>query len=172
MPYSALNATADGVQLSGDGRFQMDDGALAGRLALTADDLSRALAVVGIPSVYGTCTATLTVDGNLNRPQFSVDLASKNLKVDTYTLGDLTVEANLDHDGQLNLTTLDLQNRGSRIQGNGRLRLLPDGGGIDPEFVNALNLTLQTCPLPTSWNPHQLTAPLTVGCKWAARLDH
>ena len=141
---SRINAAADGVELSGDGHFQMDDGALAGKLALTADDLSRVLAVVGIPSVNGACTAALTVDGSLNRPQFSVDLASKNLKVDTYTLGDLTVEATMNHDGQLNLTALNLQNRGSRIQGNGRLRLLPDSGGIDPEFVNSLNLTLAT----------------------------
>ncbi len=122
----------------------MDDGALAGKLALTADDLSRALGVVGIPSVYGACKASLTVDGNLNRPQFSVNLASKNLKVDTYTLGDLIVDANLDHDGRLNLTTLNLHNRGSRVHGNGRLRLLPGSGGIDPDFVNALDLTLAT----------------------------
>ena len=141
---SRLNAAADGVKLTGDGHFQMDNGALAGKLSLTADDLSRALALVGIPSVNGACAALLTVDGNLNRPQFSVDLASKNLQVETYTLGDLNVEANLDHDGQLNLTTLSLQNRDSRIQGNGHLRLLPAGGGFDPEFVNALDLTLQT----------------------------
>ncbi len=141
---SRLNASADGVRLSGEGLFQMDDGALAGKLSLTADDLSRALSVVGIPSVYGTCKASLTVDGNLNRPQFSVDLASKNLKVDTYTLGDLIVQANMDHDGRLTLTGLNLHNRGSRVQGNGRLRLLPGSGGIDPEFVNALDLTLET----------------------------
>ncbi len=139
---SRLNAAADGLELSGEGRLQIGDGALAGKLSLTADDLSRALAVVGIPSVNGACKAALTVDGKLNRPQFSVDLSSTNLKVDAYTLGDLIVQANMDHDGRLNLTALNLQNRGSRIQGDGRLRLLPDSGGIDPEFVNALNLTL------------------------------
>jgi autotransporter translocation and assembly factor TamB len=139
---SRLNAAADGVELSGAGRFQLSDGALAGKLSLRADDLSRALAVVGIPSVNGACEASLTVDGKLNRPQFSMDLSSTNLKVDAYTLGDLIVQANMDHDGRLNLTALNLQNRGSRIQGDGRLRLLPDSGGIDPEFVNALNLTL------------------------------
>ncbi|MEE4112581.1 MAG: hypothetical protein V2I40_07170, partial [Desulfobacteraceae bacterium] len=144
LAISRLNASGDGVAVTGDGRFQMDDGALAGKLALTADDLSRALGVVGIPSVYGACKASLTVDGNLNRPQFSVNLASKNLKVDTYTLGDLIVDADLDHDGRLNLTTLNLHNRGSRVHGNGRLRLLPGSGGIDPDFVNALDLTLAT----------------------------
>jgi autotransporter translocation and assembly factor TamB len=139
-----LNAETDGLRLSGNGRFQMDDGALAGNLSLAAEDLSRALAVAGMPSVYGACTAELTVGGSLNRPQFSVDLASKNLQVDTYTLGDLNVEANLDHDGRLNLASLILKNRASQIQGDGRLRLLPDSGGIDPEFVTALNLTLKT----------------------------
>ncbi|MBC2742643.1 MAG: translocation/assembly module TamB domain-containing protein [Desulfosarcina sp.] len=138
-----LNAAADGVELSGNGSFQMDGRALSGNLSLTADDLSRALAVVGMPSVNGTCNAALTVDGSLNQPQFSVDLASKNLHVDTYTLGDLTIDADMDHDGLLNLHALTLQNQESRIQGNGRLRLLADGGGIDPGFVNALNLTLE-----------------------------
>ncbi|MBC2710857.1 MAG: hypothetical protein HGJ94_07635 [Desulfosarcina sp.] len=109
-----LNAAADGVELSGNGSFQMDGRALSGNLSLTADDLSRALAVVGMPSVNGTCNAALTVDGSLNQPQFS-----------------------------LNLHALTLQNQESRIQGNGRLRLLADGGGIDPGFVNALNLTLE-----------------------------
>ena len=139
---SRLNADADAVRLSGDGRFQMGDGVLAGKLLLTADDLSRALAVVGMPSVNGACMAALTVGGSLNRPQFSVDLASKNLKLDTYTLGDLIVEANLDHDGRLHLTALNLENQGSRVQGHGRLRLLPGSGGIDPDFVNTLDLTL------------------------------
>ena len=140
---SRLNAATDGVELSGDGRFQMNDGALAGKLSLTADDLSRALAVVGIPSVYGACTAALTVGGSLNRPQFSVDLASKKLKIDTYTLGNVSIVADMDADGLLNVTDLSLKNQDSQIEGNGRLRLLANGGGIDPAFGNALELVLK-----------------------------
>jgi autotransporter translocation and assembly factor TamB len=140
---SDLNVAAEGLALSGEGRFQIDNRALAGKLALTADDLSRALAVVGMPSVRGAGQADLMVDGSLNRPQFSLFAVSKNLQVDTYTLGDLTVDAAMDHDGRLNLKSLNLHNRNSRIRGSGRLRLLADGGGIDPVFVNVLDLTLE-----------------------------
>jgi translocation and assembly module TamB len=141
---SRLNASTDGIELSGEGRFQMEDRMLAGKLYVAAADLSRVLAVVGMPSVKGACKTTLTVDGSLNRPQFSVDLATTNLKVDTYAIGDLMVNADMDHEGRLNLTTLNVKNRGSRIQGNGRLRLLPDSGGIDPQFTNTLVLTVET----------------------------
>lgn len=141
---SRLKALADDVELSGDGRFQMDDEALAAKLSLRADDLSKVLAVAGIPSVNGACTAELAVDGSLKQPQFSLDLVSKNLKIETYSLGDLIVQANMDPEGRLNLNSFDLQNRGSRIEGKAQLRLLPGGGGIDPEFVNTLALTLET----------------------------
>jgi translocation and assembly module TamB len=138
-----LDADADGVELFGDGRYQMNDGALAGNLSLTADDLSRVLAVAGIPSVNGACSAALTVDGSLSRPQFWLNLTSNNLKVDTYTLGDIIVEASMDHNGRLDLTTLNLKNQDSRIEGHGRLRLLADGGGIDSTFGNSLELVLK-----------------------------
>jgi translocation and assembly module TamB len=138
-----INADADGVKLIGNGRYQMNDGALAGNLSLTANNLSQVLAVAGIPSAHGACSVALTVGGSLSQPQFSLNLTSNNLKVDTYTLGDVIVEANMDHVGRLNLTTLSLKNQGSRIEGNGRLRLLAGGGHIDPKFDNALELLLE-----------------------------
>ena len=140
---SSLNVVTDGVELSGDGHFQMEGQSVAAELFLMAGDLSQALAVVGVPSVSGTCTAALSVDGSLRQPKFSADLASKNLKYDSYSLGDLSVKASMNHDGLLKLTALNLQNKGSRLEGNGHLRLLPNGGGIDPEFVNSLTLTLE-----------------------------
>ncbi len=142
LSVSHLNAAVDGVELSGSGHLEMDGRALDAKLSLAAADLSRVLAVVGIPSVNGACNAALTVDGNLNRPQFSLNLASNNLTVGTFTVGDLTIDADMDPDGLLNLHTLTLQNRGSRVWGNGRLRLLPNSGDIDPGYVNVLNLTL------------------------------
>ncbi len=140
---SRLNAAVDGVELSGNGRYQISDRSLAGKLALAADDLSRAFAVMGMASVRGACNAAITVDGHLDRPQFSLDLTSKNLGIDAYSLGDLTIDAGMGPDGLVNLSTLSLQNQDSRIRGNGRLRLLPDGSGLDPGFVNTIDLTLE-----------------------------
>ncbi|MGA6924729.1 MAG: hypothetical protein WBY88_03545, partial [Desulfosarcina sp.] len=139
---SRLEAFSDGLDLSGDGRFQWQDRKLAGNLRMTADDLSRALAVVGLGTVSGAVDATLTADGSLNQPQFSLGLTAKNLNVDAYSLGNLTVDAAMDPEGRLQLTTLRLTNQASRIQGSGRIRLLP-GGRIDPDFENALTLNLE-----------------------------
>jgi len=146
LSVSGLKVNTDGLQLAGDGRFQLDEQTVAAQLTLKADDLARALAVVGVSSVGGALTAALNVDGNVKQPEFSVDLASKNLKFAAYSLGDLLVQANMDQDGLLQLSSLALQNKGSRIQGKGRLRLLPlpEGGGLDPEFANNLQLSLKT----------------------------
>ena len=85
---SRLSAVSEGVELSGDGHFQVDDEAIAAQFSLQAKELSRVMAVAGIPSVNGACTAELTVGGSLAQPQFALDLASKNLKTETYSLGD------------------------------------------------------------------------------------
>ena len=115
LTVSELNVNTDGLKLAGDGRFQLDEQKVAAKLSLTANDLARALAVAGIQSVSGAVNADLSIDGSVQQPQFSVDLASKNLKFTGYSLGDLQVKANMDQDGLLQLTTLELQNKGSRI---------------------------------------------------------
>jgi translocation and assembly module TamB len=137
---SRLDASASGVNVSGTGRLQMNDGLLDGSLSVTADDFSRALAVAGVTSVTGAGNAALTVGGSLSRPQFALTLDSKNLAIDAFSIGDLALAADMDHAGMLDLHTLLLQNQGSRVEGNGRLRLLPDSGGIDPAYQNRLNL--------------------------------
>lgn len=140
---SHLDTIADGFELSGAGHFQIDDQTLAGNLALTSEDLSQALAVAGLTLVDGACNAALTVGGSLSQPQFSANLLANNLKIDVYTLGNVSIEAEMDPDGQLHLTHLALQNKDSQIRGNGRLRLLPNGDGIDPAFINTLGLTVE-----------------------------
>ncbi len=140
---SHLNALADNVELSGTSKLQMDNGAIAAKLSLKADDISNVLAVAGIQSASGAFSTELIVDGSLKQPQFSLDIASKDLQVDNYSLGDLIVQANMGSDGRLSMTSLDLHNGGSRIQGDGSIRVLPGGGGLDPEFINNFTFTLE-----------------------------
>jgi autotransporter translocation and assembly factor TamB len=142
LTVASLDASADGFELSGDGRFQVDGQALAGNLKLTSADLSRALAVVGMPFIEGACRAVIAVDGSLSQPQFDLDLAASALKIDDYTIGSLAIQADMNPDGLLQLTRLDLQNRDSRLGGSGRLRLLP-GGRVDPDYRHALELVLE-----------------------------
>lgn len=140
---ASIETVSDGLELAGDGYFQIDDQALAGNLAVTAVDLAHTLAVVGLPFVEGACNAALSMGGSLRQPQFSADVAAKNLKIDAYTLGNVSIKAAMDSQGRLQLTDLALQNQDSRIQGHGRLRLLPQGLGIDTTYQNALELSLE-----------------------------
>lgn len=127
-----LGATTDGLKLSGTASLDMNDRTLAGDLALTAPDLSHALAVVGIASANGACKARIQADGSLDQPQLSLNLATSNLGVETYRLGNLNVDAKMTQDGTIDLSTLTLENKKSRIQGSGRLRLRKNQ--IDPDF--------------------------------------
>jgi autotransporter translocation and assembly factor TamB len=142
LAISRLDAAAGGFDMSGDGRFQMDSRTLDGRLSIRASELSQALAVVGITAVRGSGNADLAVSGRLTRPQFTLKVKAEHLDVAAYTLGNLVVDAAMDADGRLHLTTLALQNRGSRIKASGRLRLLAEGAGIDRRFDNRLDLSL------------------------------
>ncbi|WP_419660590.1 conserved uncharacterized protein, DUF490 [Desulfosarcina variabilis str. Montpellier] len=130
-----LNADTDGLKLSGTGRMDVNERTLAGDLALNAPDLSHALAVVGVPWASGACTARIQADGSLDQPQLSLSLSTRNLGVETYRLGNLLIDLNMDQDGIIDLSTLTLENRKSRIQGSGRLRLRDNQ--IDPDYDNA-----------------------------------
>ncbi len=142
LTVSRMGATADGFELSGDGRFQVDGQALAGNLELASTDLSRALAVVGMPFIEGALKAVVSVGGNLSQPQFDLDLTADALNIDAYTLGTVAIQADMNPDGLLSLTRLDVQRKDSRIGGSGRLRLLP-GGRVDPDYHHALELVLE-----------------------------
>jgi autotransporter translocation and assembly factor TamB len=137
-----MNASTEGFELSGDGRFQVDGQALAGKVQLTSADLSRALAVVGMPFIEGACNAVVSVGGSLSQPQFDLDLTADDLNVDAYTLGTVAIQADMNPDGLLRLTRLDVHSKDSRIGGSGRLRLLP-GGRVDPDYGHALELVLE-----------------------------
>ena len=135
-----LDAATDGLKLNGTGNLGLIDRTLSGDFTLAAPDLSRALAVAGVTSVSGACNGTLQADGSLDQPKLSLNLSASNLGVETYTLGNLTVNANMDPDGLLTLSTLTLQNANSLIQGNGRLRL--EENRIDPDFDTTMSIDI------------------------------
>ncbi len=129
-----IDAAIDSLRLTGTASVGLNDRDLAANLVLDAPNLSRALTVAGIPSASGSCHATLHADGRLEQPQLSLSLSARDLGLEPYTLGDITVDANLSPDGILNLSTLTIQNGNATIQGNGRLRLQLAAGRIDPDF--------------------------------------
>jgi len=138
---SRFNVVADGVKLFGEGNFQTADQSVAAKLFLTADDLSRVFAVAGVPSASGACEVTLSVDGKLNQPQFSVDLASKKLQFAPYTFGDIAGTLRLSG-GTFFLDRLHLDNNASTFDATGSIHLLDPGKLTliaDPHFTFTAN---------------------------------
>lgn len=127
-----LTADTDGLTLSGTGSVDVNERTLAGDLSLNAPDLSHALAVVGVTSASGACMATFQADGSLDQPQLSLNLSTRKLGVETYRLGNLLIDANMAQNGIIDISTLTLENKKSRIQGHGRLRL--QDNQIDPDY--------------------------------------
>jgi len=155
LTVSQIKGVADGVDISGDGHYQMDAGAFAGNLELSVQDLARALAVAGVSGVDGNCTANISANGDLAQPQFQLDVIADDLTVDAYRFGNVALRADLDPDGNLTLENLTLKNQNSHIHGNGHMRLKA-GGGIDPNFDNTVELLLETASVADFMQPAPL----------------
>jgi autotransporter translocation and assembly factor TamB len=139
----SLGITADRTQIDAGGRFRWNDRTMDMALSLDAEDLSPPLAVLGLPSVKGSCRADLEATGSLTRPQFAATLEATGLSVNGYRLGDVALDADMDPSGRLNLATVSLKNGESAIHGHGRAILKSDGSILERLVVNRFDLSLQ-----------------------------
>jgi len=128
-----LTAATDGLNLDGTGRLGLQDQSLAADLRIDATDLAPVLALAGVKAARGTVDAAVQARGSLDRTQLALNLSAADLNAGAYALGDLNLEADMDAEGHLNLSTLTLQNGHSHIQGSGRSRLQPGNFRIDPD---------------------------------------
>ena len=167
----SLGMTADRTQLDGAGMFRFNDGALDMNLSLNADDLSHPLAVIGLPSVQGSCRMDLKAAGTVKRPQFTGVLEASGLAMDGYRLGNVVLDATMDPQGRLSLATVSLKNGESTIHGRGQANLSPDGSLSHQLVIDRFDLFLQNAtvsdfiaspPLNGTINGHlQAAGPLT-----------
>lgn len=135
LSVSRLNFVTDGVELSGDGRFHLEDQSVGAKLVLKADDLSQALTIVGIPSIRGAIHATLDIDGTLGSPGSpslagsltgNLSLSGKGLGINAVTIGDIDSKMRL-KGGTIFLDRLHLDNKASAFDARGSIQLLnPD----------------------------------------------
>jgi hypothetical protein len=106
------------------------------------DDLGHLLGVE-LPS--GAASLEFSSQGPWLQPMTQAVLRATDLKWEDWTIGQLTVEADLDESGSVNVSRLALENRESRLRGAGRLELLAADGGMRPD--PPLNFTLDMDPL-------------------------
>lgn len=144
---SRLDAVTDDLSLAGKGHFSMADQSLSAAVTLDTEDISRTLAMAGLPSATGAAHVALDADGSLNRPAASITINTRNLAADAYTVGDLTLVARMTPDGRVQVERLGLVNQETEIKGSGRFRLRLDDGDLDPDFDTRLDLDLSRVSL-------------------------
>jgi autotransporter translocation and assembly factor TamB len=84
----------------------------------------------------GSGILNLSCEGPFGKPSATADLLAREMAVGEHPLGHLTASAQLDRQGQLEITRMVLKNQGSLLEGKGRLHLFKPQGGLqsDPDI--------------------------------------
>ncbi|MBR9982745.1 MAG: AsmA family protein, partial [Desulfatitalea sp.] len=115
-------------------------------------------ALLGVALPTGSAALEFRGQGDARQPEVHAVLVARELAWQTWTIGQLLVEADLDRDGVVQLPRLVLENQGSFIEGRGEVALLAPGGGLrdDP----TLSVTLDFDPLQAAHFAADLPAAL------------
>jgi len=134
---SRLLAQAADTRVEAAGTWNMADNRLDARIAIEAPDLERALSPVGINGAGGQVAAHGRIQGQWHRPQADIRLHAKSLAIDPWVIGNAQVMASLSPEGLLSVTSLEIDNNGSRINGAGTLVLPWVGSSAVPMAFGA-----------------------------------
>jgi translocation and assembly module TamB len=151
---SELTATAESLQLQGDGSLDLDSRAVAANLSLRAPDLGPLLAALGRTGAGGALAVDGRLTGTLQRPAFTFRAEGEALAFSPLRLGRLGLSAELDPSGMLTIRELSLDNRGGRLRGAGTAGLFdPEGeGGFSPDLPLDLTVTFENLAPEDFWD--------------------
>jgi len=118
-----LEAVADGLTLTGDGRYDGKTGQMDAELALDASDLSGVPAVAGLTPVKGAVTLRARIVGPVKSPEADISMHGQGMAVQNVTIGNIQAHARF-LDGDLTLDRFRIQNRSSELSITARARIL------------------------------------------------
>jgi len=121
-----LEASSGSLSMQSSGRFDLSSGNITASLAIEAQDLTESLSSLGIGGIRGACDIRGTLSGSPKRPAFDFVLQGKQLRYRQVTLGNITLNANLEQSGRLRVAVLSLANQGSLINATGSLRVFKE----------------------------------------------
>ncbi len=113
------------------------------------------------PKAFGSLSLDADLSGSTKKPIMDLSLSGTRLKWDTYTIGNLNLEAELSESGILSVSTLNLTNQGSQIQGQGTLQ--PFDPAIPIDFTAQLSNVEATDFLQKEIAKGTLNGTLTAG---------
>jgi translocation and assembly module TamB len=103
--------------------------------------------LLGVALPSGAATLEFSSQGPWLLPMTQAGLRATDLIWEDWTIGQLTVEADLDDSGTVNVSRLALENRESRLSGAGRLELLAADGGMRPDPPLTFTLDMDSLDL-------------------------
>ncbi|MGD9010565.1 MAG: translocation/assembly module TamB domain-containing protein, partial [Desulfobacteraceae bacterium] len=138
----SLTAETDSHSFQADGRIDVAERQIHGAGQLDSSRLSDLGALFGITLPSGQGTLQLKWQGQWTHPSVQCNLLAQHLEISGWRLGRLLVEAELNPEGLVRFPRLVLENRGSLLEGRGRLMLRSQDGAwlSDPPVELALSL--------------------------------
>ena len=94
-----FTAGAGDLSVEANGRFDFNAGTIDADVTMDAPHLSQALAPLGVANVSGKAGMKAQISGSLGKPQFSLKLAGSDLELLDLRLGDVDIDAVLNHFG-------------------------------------------------------------------------
>ncbi|WP_054032610.1 translocation/assembly module TamB domain-containing protein [Desulfatitalea tepidiphila] len=138
----SCQANLDDTTLEAGGTLDWEQHRIDARATLRSDRIASLGALLDMPLPDGGALLRLEVEGTWDRPLARGALLAENLALDSRHLGRLLAEGALNPEGVLHIHRLALENRGSHVEGKGRLTL-KDGDGrwsSDPGIEGDLDL--------------------------------
>lgn len=139
-----LQAVAEGNNLHANARINFSTGEIEQAEArFSWARLEKLGAAMGIELPSGEGTLNLRCRGPFQRPTAEVDLLARDLAAGQRPLGRLLAEARLNAQGSLDISRMVLENRGTLLEGSGRMDLLKADGGLQADPGVDLDLVFQ-----------------------------
>lgn len=126
-----LTANAGSTRINAKGIINPQDKTISADLACQSDNLSESLLPLGIKGASGSLQLNAVLSGGIDHPEFSFKLKSKGLGFREIQIGALNLDAKLEPEGILSISSLSLKNQESELTGKGGIRFFFSQGKID-----------------------------------------
>ncbi|MDM8553451.1 translocation/assembly module TamB domain-containing protein [Desulfococcaceae bacterium HSG7] len=142
-----IEADGDQFNLDAQGRWNISSGELSTKVALDAADLAKNLAPLGLKQISGGVKLDADIGGTVAHPKFKVAVAGKAVSAYNFTIGDLTLDAELGQNGLLKIARLDILNQDSSLQSAGSVQLFQDAFALSSSMPSSLEIKLSNIAL-------------------------
>ena len=137
-----LDAVAGNTKLKANGKLNIKKEEFHADLSLDMPDLNLLTSSLGLQNFSGDLHLTTTAKGPLKQPVADLFLEGNNISVQGVKANNVKINANLDPEGKLGISKLNITNEDSRITGKGAIHLFNEGFKPNPNLPLSVGLKL------------------------------